>query len=162
MGVEKSKVVTAFDLLAGKFIVANKVVIIGGGLVGCETAEYVAERGCRDITIIEMLDNVAMDVRPAGNRDLLLERLGDLGVNIITSAKVTEILDDGILYEKNGAGEVISGVNNVILATGAKSINEIAESIKDMITEVYIVGDAKNPRKALEAIEEGALVGRSI
>ena len=160
--VDKSIVVTAHDLLAGKKVVGTKAVIIGGGLVGCETAEYVAERGCKDITILEMLENVAADVVPDWNREFLMERMREFGVKLMTSAKVTEILDDGVAYVKGGSRVVIKGVTDVILATGAKSVNDLEQKIKGQVAEVYVIGDAQKPRKALEAIAEGALIGRKI
>jgi NADH dehydrogenase FAD-containing subunit len=108
-----------------------------------------------------MLGDVAMDVEP-GERMLLLQRLGAKQVKIITSAKVKEILDDGVAVARNGQEEAIHGMDNMILAMGTRSVDELSEKIKDKVAEVYLVGDAKKPRKVLEAIAEGAEIGRKV
>jgi pyruvate/2-oxoglutarate dehydrogenase complex dihydrolipoamide dehydrogenase (E3) component len=152
-GIDKPIVVTAHDVLWGKAAAGDKVVIVGGGEVGCETADYIGERGARQITVVEMLRYVVSDM-PFMNREFLTERLNGHGVNLLTSAKVKEILDDGVVYTRNGKEESIRGVSSVILAMGAKSVDGISKAIKDRVAEVYVIGDAKEPRDALEAIHE--------
>jgi 2,4-dienoyl-CoA reductase-like NADH-dependent reductase (Old Yellow Enzyme family) len=124
-GVEKPIVTTAHDVLGGKIPLGTKTVIIGGGLVGCEAGEYVAERGVNDISILEMLLEVALDEMFPGNREFLLERLNAFGVKIMTSAKVKKILDDGVVYVRDAGEETIRGVTNVILAMGTQSFDEL-------------------------------------
>lgn len=160
-GADKPAVVTAHDVLASKKLVGDKVVIIGGGEVGCETADYIGERGATEITILEMLDGVALDMVP-WSKEFLLDRLGEHRVKILTSAAVKEILDDGVVFTKDGKEESIRGVDNVVLAMGAKSLDELSAAIKDTIPEVYVIGDAQKPRRAVEAIFEGAELGRRI
>jgi len=161
VGIDKPIVVTAHDVLAGKVTVGDKVAIIGGGEVGCETADYVGERGAQQITVVEMLDDVALDM-PPWNKDFLMDRLNGYRVNILTSAKVKEILDDGVVFTRNGKEESIRGVNSIILAMGAKSVNDLSEKIKGKVAEVYVIGDAKEPRRALDGIAEGSAVARQI
>lgn len=164
-GVDKERVVTAWDVLGGKVVVGGNLVILGGGMVGCETAEFLADPagtpGGTAVTIVEMLGDVATDVEPVGKM-LLLQRLGAKEIKIITSAEVKEILDDGVVVAKNGQEEVIHGMEYMILAMGTRSVDELSEKIKDKVAEVYIIGDAKEPRKALEAIAEGAEIGRKV
>ena len=167
-GVNKDTVVTAWDVLAGKVAVGRNLVIIGGGMVGCETAEFLADPGdClytggrTAVTIIEMLENVAMDVA-VEERMLLLQRLRAKEVRIITSAEVKEIIDDGVVIVRHGQEEAIQGMDRVILAMGTRSVDELSQRIRDEVAEVYVIGDAKEPRKALEAIHEGAEIGRKI
>jgi len=160
-GTDKPIVVTAHDVLAGKVTVGDKVVIIGGGEVGCETADYVGERGAMQITVVEMLEDVALDILP-WTKEFLMERLNGYRVNILTSAKVKEILDDGVVFTRNGKEESIRGVSSIILAMGAKSVSDLSEKIKGKVAEVHVIGDAKEPRKALEAIAEGAEIARKI
>ena len=109
----------------------------------------------------EMLADVALDMLPR-SKEFLMERLNGYGVNIFTSAKVKEILDDGVVFTRNGKEESIRGVNSVILAMGAKSVNDLSEKIKGKVAEVYVIGDAKEPRKALDAIHEAAELARKI
>jgi len=167
-GLDKERVVTAWDILAGKAATtARNVVILGGGLVGCETADFLAETGDNPVvgrtavTIVEMLEGVALDMASEA-RHLLMQRLRDKGVKILTSAKVKEILDDGVLFIRSGQEESIHNVDTIVLALGARAVDHLSEKIRDKVAEVYVIGDAKEPRKVLEATAEGAEVGREI
>jgi 2,4-dienoyl-CoA reductase-like NADH-dependent reductase (Old Yellow Enzyme family)/thioredoxin reductase len=167
-GIDKEKVVTAWDVLAGKAAAgANDVVILGGGLVGCETADFLVETGDNlsagrtAVTIVEMLENVASDMT-SEPRHLLMMRLRAKGVKILTLAKVKEILDDGVVFIRDGREESIQNVDNIILALGARPVDHLSEKLNGKVAEVYVIGDAKEPRKVLEATASGAEVGRKI
>jgi len=163
-GADKPIVATPHDVLAGKVDIGHRVIILGGGALGCETAEYVGEQGAKEITITTRrgsIDEVAQDMVPWA-RAALMEKLSAYKVNIFTSATVKEILDDGVMLLREGKEESIRGATNVILARGVESIDDISAVIRDKVAEVYIIGDAKEPRKALEAIAEGAEVARQI
>lgn len=167
-GIKEMKVVTAHDVLAGKAVAGpGNVLIIGGGMVGCEVADLVSGPGYgmpgsrTVITVIEMMDDVCRDI--SGDvRASLLQRLRDKEVKIITSAKVTQYLEDGVTYVANGQEMNICGAKTIVLALGARSVDGISAAIKEDVAEVYVIGDAKEPRRALEAIAEGAEVGRKI
>jgi len=167
-GIDKEKVVTAWDILAGKAAqTARNVVILGGGLVGCETADFMTGTGDNlgadrtDVTILEMLEDVASDMVPEP-RHLLMQRLHAKGVKVMTSAKVKEILDDGVLFMRDGEEGSIHNADYVVLALGSRPVDHLSEKIKGKVAEVYVIGDAKEPRKVLEATAEGAEVGRKI
>jgi len=167
-GIDKDKVVTAWDILAGDEIgLSRKVVIIGGGLVGCETADFLAQTSdnmgvaATDVTVLEMQDSVALD-GVSETRHLLVERLREKRVEVVHQAKVTEILDDGVKYEKGGQEETIHGAEGIILAMGVKSVDNLSAAIKDKVAEVYVIGDASTPAKALQATAAAAEVGRKI
>jgi len=167
-GIDKDRVVTAWDVLAGKAAATAKdVVILGGGLVGCETAEFLAESGENlaagrtTVTVLEMQDAVALDMT-LEPRHLLMMRLKAKGITILTSAKVKEILDDGVVYVRDGKEESIHNVDNIILALGARPVNDLSEKLEGKVPEVYVIGDAKEPRKVFEATAEAAQVARKI
>lgn len=167
-GVEKERVLTAWDLLAGNAAQgARNVVVIGGGMVGCEVADFLADRGDnlmigrKAATVITRQADVALDM-VAEARALLLQRLRDKDVAFLTRATTKEILDDGVVVVKDGEEMTLSGIDCIVLARGAKPVDELSDRIKDKVAEVYVIGDAKEPRKALEAITEGAEVGRRI
>ena len=167
-GAQKDNVFTAWDVLAGNAAQrARNIIVIGGGMVGCEVADFLAERGDnmavgrRAVTIVTRQHDVALDM-VTDPRQLLLERLREKEVRFITRATTKEILDDGVILDKDGEEVNISGLDYVVLARGAKSVDELSEKIRDKVTEVYVIGDAKTPRKALEAISEGDQVGRLI
>jgi len=159
-GVKRENVVTAHDALTEKILTGQRVAILGGGMVGCETAEFLAQRG-KDVTIIEMLDLIATDVGMF-TRPFLMDRLTNWGVKQITGAQVKEITDDGVVVEKEGKKETVSGIDTVVLAMGIKSVNDLAEKLKGKTAEVYVIGDASQPRMAVDAISEGAEIARKI
>ena len=167
-GLKNAKIITAYDVLAGKALPGSgNVLIIGGGMVGCEVADFLSDQGYNlpgsrtSVTIVEMMQNICPDI--AGeNRSSLLKRLYDKGVKIITSAKVIKLLADGIVFIVDGNEETALGFDAIVLALGAESVDDISTEINDCISEVYVIGDATKPRRALEAIAEGAEVGRRI
>lgn len=159
-GAGGENMVTAWDVLAGKAATGKKVVVAGGGVVGCETAEFLAEYG-KEVTIVEMLPELASDAI-IGRKDLLTRHLAELGVNGITSATIKAFTADGMTVTRNGKEEVIGGMETIVLAMGVAPARQLAEEIKDKVSELYVIGDAENPATAFEAFAAGAEVGRKI
>ena len=159
-GAGGENMVTAWDVLAGKAATGKKVVVAGGGMVGCETAEFLAEYG-KEVTIVEMLPELASDAI-IGRKDLLTRHLGELGVNGITSATIKAFTADGMTVTRNGKEEVIGSMETIVLAMGVAPARQLAEEIKDKVSELYVIGDAENPATAFEAFAAGAEVGRKI
>jgi NADPH-dependent 2,4-dienoyl-CoA reductase/sulfur reductase-like enzyme len=149
-GVKNKNVVTAWDVLAGKVEVGEKVVIVGGGMVGCETAEYLAEKG-RKVTVIEMLPDIAIDMETF-SRIFLLERLTQKNVRLMTNTKVKEITKNGVIIVNQR--EEILEADTVVLAVGSKPNTKLLEELEGKFPEVYAVGDCVEPRRCLEAIHE--------
>lgn len=154
-GERMGHVVTAIDVLAKKAKVGDKVVIIGGGQTGIETAESLAEKG-KEVTVLEMLPEVGLDME-LFTRIFLLQRLTKAGVTIRTNTKVDEITKTGVIFN-NGTVEA----DTVVLAVGLKSVNGLYASLKNKVEELYAIGDCLKPRKLLDAIHEGARVARQI
>lgn len=155
-GIDGPKVVTAWDVLDGKVVVGATALVVGGGVVGAETADFLGEHGHR-VTIVEMLPEIAGDVE-AAPRYFLLERLNAYGVRVETGTVVEEFLEDGVLVRKDGQELRLTGFDTIILAMGATSVDVLQSGLKGRVSELHIIGDAAKPRKALEAIEEGARV----
>lgn len=160
-GIEQEGVVTAFDILRGKVTPGRRILVVGGGMVGCETADFLGQiMGCR-VTLVEALPKIAQDVGSA-TRYFLLQRLAQEKASIITSASVKRFVKDGAILERNDEEETLSGFDTIVLATGIAPVNELASRIQGKIKEMYVIGDAKQPRKALDAIAEAAEIGRKI
>lgn len=136
-------------------------------MVGCELADMLTDPGYDQttghiaVTGVEMLPDIGLDIIPQ-TRMLLLPRLQEKGVKVIASATVREVLEDGVVIIRDGQEEAIRGMKYIILACGTRPVDELSQKIKDKVAEVYVIGDAKKPRKALEAIAEGSELGGKI
>jgi NADPH-dependent 2,4-dienoyl-CoA reductase/sulfur reductase-like enzyme len=159
-GVDGKNVVSARDVLMFKTITGKKVLIAGGGMVGCETADLLASYG-RKVTVVEMLPEIASDMVP-GPKYHLLKRLDEQKVKIITSCSIERITADGAVVKRDGVEETISGMDTIVLALGVVADNALAKQIEGKIKEIYVIGDAEKPGNATEAIAAGAKTGRSI
>lgn len=159
-GIYGAKVVTAHNVIAGKAVAGNRVLIAGGGLVGCEAADLLSSRG-KEVTLVEMLPNVASDM-VVWLRMLILQRLQQAGIKILTSTTVVEFTSDGAVIERDGKRETIDFMDTIVLALGVESANDLSEILRDRISEVYVIGDAKNPGKVHDAIVSGAEIGMQI
>jgi 2,4-dienoyl-CoA reductase-like NADH-dependent reductase (Old Yellow Enzyme family)/thioredoxin reductase len=159
-GIDRQNVVTAHDVLNGKVDTGHNVIIVGGGLIGSETADHLANHG-KKVTIVEMLPEIAKD-EEANVRYFLLKDLKEKDVAIYTNAVVKEIVDDGVIAELAGKVEKIGPADTIVIAVGVKPVNDLAIKLEGRVERVITVGDALEARKALEAIEEGYSAGLEI
>lgn len=162
-GIHQERVKAVSDILDGNARPGRNILIIGGGLIGCETADFLSQLRGRKVTIVEMLHEIATDC-VEGPRHFLMQRLEKQNVTIITGATVKEIEADGVILARDGSEEKLSRFDSIVLAVGTKSKNELFESLRkaQRIKEIYIIGDANEPRKAIDAIAEGAEIARKI
>jgi len=152
-GIDESFVVGANDLLTHRKSYGKKVVVLGGGLVGCETACHCAEHA-DDVTILEMLPEILMTVRHSRNNDQSLRHLmEECDVKIITSAKVTEFKDHTVQYEKDGKQETIEA-DTVAVAAGYRANDSLYDAIDGKV-DCSIAGDAEEPDNILKAVHHG-------
>ncbi len=153
-------VVSAWDILRGVKPAGLNVVIIGGGSVGCETAEFLSARhdyralGGRKITIVEMLDNIDTTDFTA-NRDYLVHRLHNKPIDIVTGAKVTSIKADSVAYAKDDCEVNLKGVDTIVVAMGSQSEGDLAEKLKGTFASVHIIGDVNEIGKIVNAVAAG-------
>jgi 2-enoate reductase len=151
-GIGKGNVVVAVDLLLGKRDAGQSVIVIGGGLVGCETALYLTQKG-KKLTIVETLNDILPDTFRI-NHTHLQTLLVDANIEILTSTKVLEITDDGIIIaDKYGERKIKA--DTIVLAVGFKPDRSLSETLDGQIPEVDEVGDCIEPRKVINAIWEG-------
>ena len=159
-GIEKPHVVAAIDVLLGKVEVGKKVVVAGGGLVGCETALFLAGED-REITIVEMLPEIATDVEMI-SRTVLLGKLAEKGVKCLTNMKIEEITDESIIALDKEQKKQIIKTGTVVLALGFKPNNEFYKVLEGKVLELYAIGDCVKSRKIIDAVHEGFFVARQI
>ena len=139
-GIDSVNVADAWKLLAGEQQVYGTVAVIGGGMVGCETAEYLAARGCK-VSVIEMMDKIA-----AGESSTilptLLENYKTYGVEQYPSHKVKEFRMDAVVCENKDGAEVTIPCDYIVLAMGARSNAFDAAALEAASIPVYSIGDA--------------------
>ena len=150
-GIDGANVMDAVDVLDGSKSAGNRVLVIGGGMTGVETADYLAEHN-KAVTIVEMRDDIALDEASAP-RFFLIPRLKEHGVGWHVGATVKKILPDGAVYEKDGEEHVLSGYDTIVLALGVRPYNPLEETVKAMGRECFVIGDAKQPGPANKATE---------
>ena len=158
-GIGNKNVITSAEVLKGAKV-GGKVVVVGGGLVGCETADYLAQQG-KQVTIVEMLRRTAQDIGPAA-RYFLRRRMKEKEIKILTSTTVEEIVEGGVRVKTDEGSQVLGPVDTVVLATGAKSVNEMEPVVKEIVPEVHVIGDACKPGKILAAVEQAADLARKL
>jgi len=151
-GIEGENVLLAWEALADPKRIGKNVVVIGGGAVGAETADFLVDLQ-KEVTLIEMVKDIALDAERT-HRKLLLRRLGEKGVKIRVLTEAKAIRKEGVEVEFNGRREILPADTSV-LATGVKENNELEECLKSLQVEFYKIGDCQNPRKAIDAIHEG-------
>lgn len=154
-----SNTVTALEVLQGRVTVGERVVIVGGGQVGLETAEFLAQQG-KAVTVVEMLLKVGRDMVAAARTPLLFS-LEDYGVQIHTGARVEEIAAHGVRFVQRGESKYLDA-DTVVLAMGFRPRQGIVASYQGTAAAVHAVGDCVQPRNILEAIREGFEVARCL
>jgi len=159
-GIDKANVVKAEDVLTGRADVGLEVVVIGGALVGCETADFLADRGMK-VTIVEILDSPAAKTNPFVAMRLLA-RLAKLGVTILTGVKNETFKDDSLVITTKEGEEKAIRADTVVLATGARPNNNLFKTLEGLVPEIHCVGDCIEPRNIAEAIAEGFNIGHMI
>lgn len=188
-GIELGHVVGAGEVLSGEVELGRRVVVIGGGAVGCEVALYAAHigtidsetvrfllvneaetpdtirqlatKGTKEVTVLEMDKSLGKGLG-ISTRWIMLQDLARMGVKTVTSATAQAIVPDGVLVSRAGGQQELIPADSVIIAVGSRSENQIYEELKDKFPEVYLIGDASSPRTALEAVREGFDIGSSI
>ncbi|MBI4831330.1 MAG: FAD-dependent oxidoreductase [Candidatus Lindowbacteria bacterium] len=187
-GLDRPNVVQAWDVLEDKVLTGRKVVIIGGGAVGVETALFLAEKGTlsgdalkflmvnraetpetlfelatkgtKEIILLEMVDRVGKDIGRS-TRWGMLQDLSRFGVKTDVETRALEITDAGVKVERGNTRELIPA-DTVVIAAGAKSFNPLQEVLEKKGIKCEVVGDAKQVATAFDAVHQGFLAGRSI
>lgn len=159
-GINGKNVVTFDSILTGTTGAGENVLVIGGGQVGCETAEFLVEQG-KKVTIVEMLDSMAANIAPR-MKQYLLFRLGARGVKMLTGAKCENINDDGATIINRAGRKLIIKADTIVIATGSSPNNRLSQILQTRKIPVITVGDCVSPRRIINAIEEGAKAGREV
>ena len=158
------RVVSSWDILEGQVEpVAQKVVVIGGNMLGCEVAEYMADQG-NLVSVIKMRPGGAMaeDCEPT-NRRGLLDSLQECRVSLLSDFKVVGLTDEGVkIIQRDSGEERTLEAETIVLALGATPERSLVEDLKKEEIEFHAIGDCRQPKNIRQAIYDGALVGRQL
>ena len=154
-GADAKVVCDAWQILDGSVAPKNNVVVIGAGLVGLETADFLREKGVKNITVVEMLARPPV-LAQAAHGQMLYRRLREQGARLVFGTQVKKIEDDAVLVETGGEEKRISPVEQVIVAIGVTPRSELKEMLAKSGIRYFVAGDAVAPRRIIEATTEGA------
>lgn len=150
-GLSECGFMTAQELLDGKRSAGRKALVVGGGMVGCEAAEFLAERG-HEVSVIEMKDVIAADVTPESRR-YMFEAFREHNVGLYPGAKVGQFYTDGVDYTlADGTPDSLRGFDSIVLAMGSRANAALQETAETVCSQVLVIGEAaKAPGNAVTA-----------
>ncbi len=156
-GANKAIAMDALEAINNPDKIGKNVVVIGGGLVGTETALDLAENG-HNVTVVEMLPQIMSDVAAT---DFLVysERIAKTGMKVLTSTRLEEVTDSGVMVSNQKQGAFALEADTVILALGFRSCQDLYQELQAAGKEVYLAGDAVKPGKIMDAIHTAYRVG---
>ena len=158
---------TGQDVLLGKVWTGKNVVVVGGGSVGCEVADFIAplvndrHPNNKKITILEMKDNIIMD-DTSPSRSVLILRLVSKGVNIVTNACVKEVSENTVTYQKDDQTVILKDVDTIVEAIGYCPNHQVEDILKQMNLTYHVLGDASTPGKIKNAISDAYYLCKDI
>jgi 2,4-dienoyl-CoA reductase-like NADH-dependent reductase (Old Yellow Enzyme family)/thioredoxin reductase len=158
-GINKKQVMPAGDSCKDTSGIGKKVVIIGGGLLGCETGVHLAREG-RDVTIMEMLDEAAPEANILHRRALMLEL--EKSVQIKTGVRCTEITDKAVKALDREGREIIIDADTVIVAVGYRARSSAVDILRGTAPEFKEIGDCLKARRVLQAVRTGYDAGMTV
>lgn len=158
LGLSGDNVHVAHDVLEGEQVAGERVVVIGGGLVGLEVADALATAG-KTVTVLEMGPAAGADLGSA-RKTCVFGKLGKLGVTILASTKFAGLTAEGVAVE-DADGERSIACDDVVVAVGSRAVDntQLTAELEAAGIPFCIIGDAQRPRRALDAIREGFLAG---
>ncbi len=159
-GIDLPSVYDVRRVYEGDVDLGRNVVIVGGGDIGCETADLLTERGMI-VIIVEALEEVLHRMKEIPKQELL-KRLKNKNVTILTGTKVTAIEAGKVIVDnENGIRKELS-TDSVIFSTGSVSADSLAETLKGLVAEVYVVGDAKEPANLGAALRSATAIALAL
>jgi len=187
-GAETGNVVHAWDVLGDKVDVGREVVVIGAGPTGVDTALHIAQmgtidaltlqflfdnkaeeadtlwelsnKGTKKVTVIEMQDKIGSGIG-LSTRGMKLGMLSRYGVEVKTKLTAKEITPEGVVVVEDGKEKLLK-CDSIVIATGVRPAESSQDKIKEHVSKVLVIGDAKKPQNGYQAIRDGFLAAREI
>jgi 2,4-dienoyl-CoA reductase-like NADH-dependent reductase (Old Yellow Enzyme family)/thioredoxin reductase len=151
-GIDQGPVVLAEQVLRGKAVVGERVVVIGGETVGCETADFLAQKG-KKVTVVRREEGFATRISPT-NRQALLARLAQKEVELLAGASYQGITPEGLLIRDGEGRERLLEADTIVIAAGALPQDGLAQALEGKVPQLHRVGDCVEPRSIQEAMAE--------
>lgn len=159
-GIDSVSVTTAHDILAGRVSAGEKVVVIGGGLVGAETAEFLACHGSQ-VTVLEAMKQIVKEGEPNSNY-YLLNNMAKHQVKVYTEAMVKALGERLVTFSHQGSIMTIDDVDTIVIATGMRPFNPLVRVLEGLSIQKIVIGDALDAKNGLLNIREGFRAGLEI
>ncbi|MBP1717017.1 MAG: putative NADH:flavin oxidoreductase/NADH oxidase [Deltaproteobacteria bacterium] len=153
-GIGLPHVCDAWQILSGQKPAGRQAVIIGGGLIGMETADFLTQKGTK-VTIVEVLKRSPV-LKITSHGYMLHNRLRNAQAKLLFNTTVARIEEAAVVVLSEGVEEILSPVDQVVVAVGLRPREELRAFLNNSGISHFVVGDAKNPRRIIEATEEGA------
>jgi len=162
-GVENGKVIMASDLLLGRKMVGKEVLVLGGGLIGCETALWLTQQG-RRVILVEILPDLLSAGIPVQhmNRLMLLDLLGFYRMEVLTGTSLLEIFEDRVILKDQCSQKRTFSPDSIVLAVGLEPQKRLYEELRGQIPYLYLIGDARSPKNIMNAVWDAYEIGRMI
>jgi 2-enoate reductase len=162
-GIEKEWVTTAPEVLLGKKKLGEKVIVVGGGLIGCETAIWLAEQK-KTVTVVEMLDDLMIGSIPVlhANRQMVLDMLKFHHVTVMTGTRLVEVADRGGRLMDADLKKTTLTADTLVLSVGLTSDRQLYETLAGKTPNLYLIGDARETRNLMGAIWDAYEVVRTL
>jgi 2,4-dienoyl-CoA reductase-like NADH-dependent reductase (Old Yellow Enzyme family)/thioredoxin reductase len=160
-GREKNAVMTVEEAFKAKKLPGAKIVIIGGGITGCELAYYFTESYMK-VTIVEKLKILMENLNPSTIREVLITVLETRDVTVLTETIPIEIKKNGIEVQHKNGEKIFLDANLIVIAVGRTPNIKLFKKMKDIIPNIHLIGDAVNPGQITEAVETGFSIGLKI
>jgi len=163
-GIDRNTAITVVDVFRNRKDVGGEVIVIGGGLVGCETALWLAQQG-KKVSVVEVLPEVMMGANPVPyvNRTLLFDLLNFNGIEILTNQTLSEVSGNQAMVVHNETDQEQNlSFESLIFATGFAPQRKLYEDMIGTTPSLYLIGDAREPRNVMGAIWDAYEVARTL
>jgi pyruvate/2-oxoglutarate dehydrogenase complex dihydrolipoamide dehydrogenase (E3) component len=159
-GIGDVPTISPDQALAPGAVVPEHVLVLGGGGIGAEIADYLAEQG-KQVTLVEMREGIALDM-PPHMQHFLRVRLREQGATILTNTKAIRFEGGGLVVETPEGSRTLTGFQAVVISAGSRSNTELTQIVKQAVKEVYVIGDAAEPKELMHALFDAEEVGRKV
>lgn len=160
-GIENKNVLMIEDLFDHESDIGQKVVIIGGGLSGCEEGLYLARKG-KEVTVLEMQDRLAKEGTYLHWRALMVEMEKEKNIDALTGMTCKKINNDGVVAETSEGVIQEFKADTIVIAAGFEAKTELVNDLRDCGCKYSVIGDCNKPATVMEAVHSGYMATVSI